>query len=52
MPNYFQNVDFSRDSLNIRLIFDFIFFKNLDGNFFACNEMSSQTNFTKCTLPK
>ena len=50
MSNYFENVDFTSYSLDIWLIFNFVFLQNLNSNFFSSNEMSSKSNFTKSSL--
>jgi len=47
MLHYLQNVDFSHDSRYISLVFDFVFFKNFDGNFFLCKLVNTLSYFTK-----
>lgn len=36
MSHFLQDLDFSGDSLDIFLIVDFVFLKDLDGYFFTC----------------
>lgn len=52
MANDLQNVDFSSNPLNIRLVFNFILFEDLDGHFFARNQVSSQSYFAEGSLSK
>ena len=52
MSDYFQNMNFSGYPFYIRLVFDFIFFKNLDGDFLTSYKMSAQSNFSKSSLAK
>ena len=50
MSNYLQNVDFSGHSLNIRLVFYFVFFKDLDCDLLPSENVSSKSDFTECSL--
>ena len=50
MPDLFQNGDFPIDSINVWLIFDFIFFQYFNSNFVAGYNMSSLFDLSKCTF--
>jgi hypothetical protein len=52
VPHDFQNVDFPCNSLDIALVFDFVFFKYFDSNLFACDQVGSQPDFSEGALPK
>ena len=52
MPNYLQDVDFTRNPFNIRLVLDLVFLKDFDGYFLTCDQMSSEPNFTESALAK
>ena len=52
MSDDFENVDLTSYSFNVRLIFDLVFFKDFDSDLFSCDEMCSQSHFTKRTLSK
>lgn len=50
MSDNLENVNLSRHTFDIGLVFDLIFFQNLDCNFLASDQMSSQSYFTECAL--
>ena len=50
VPNYLENMDFPRNSLHIGLILDLILLEDFDSDFLTCDEMSSQTHLSECTL--
>ena len=50
MSYNFQDLDFPHDSSDVCLLFYFVFLKNLDGNFFACQNVSSKPYFAKSSL--
>jgi hypothetical protein len=52
MPNYLEDVDFPGDSLDIRLVFDLVFFKDFDSYFLTSDEVSTEPNFSECSLSK
>ena len=50
MSHFFKYSNFSINSINIALIFDFVFLQNLDGNFVSSDNVCSLFHFTKCTF--
>ena len=50
MSYFFQNCNFSINSIDVRLIFYFVFLKNLDCDFIASNSMSSLLDFSKSSF--
>ena len=48
----FQNVNFTRNSFYIRLVFDLVFFENFDRHLLSGDQMGSEPNFAESTLPK
>lgn len=52
MSNYLQNVNLSSHPVNIRLVLDLVFLKNLDSDLFACDEMRAEAHLTESTLTK
>ena len=50
MTHFLQNSYFPINSINVTLIFDFILFKDLNGNFVSCNYMSTLFDFSKCSF--
>lgn len=52
VPNYLEDVDFPGDSLDIRLVFDLVFFKDFDSYFLTSDEVSTEPNFSECSLSK
>ena len=52
MSNNFENMDFTRNSLNIRLVFDLVLFQNFDRHLLSGDQMGSQPNFSESTLTK
>jgi hypothetical protein len=47
----FQNVDLSRDSLNISDIDNLLFYENFDGHLLACKGVCCQFYLTESALP-
>jgi len=52
MPNYFQNVYFSRHSLHIGLVLDLVLFQDLDGYFLSSENVRAQAHLPEGTLPE
>ena len=50
MSDDLENVNFSRYSLDIGLVFDLVLLQYLDGYFFAGDQMRSQSHCTKSAL--
>jgi hypothetical protein len=50
VANKFENVDFSRYSLNVSHVNNLFFYKDLDGHFFASQGMGSQLDFAEGAL--
>jgi len=50
VANFLQDGDFSIDSVDIRLILDFVFFQYFYSNFIASYNMGSLLNFSKCSF--
>lgn len=50
MPNNLQDMDFTRNSLHIRLVLDLVFFKNFDGYFLTSDQVSSKPHLAESTL--
>ena len=50
VSNFFQNCYFSVNSIDVRLIFDFIFLKDFDSNFVPSNSMCSLLDFSKSSF--
>ena len=50
MANKFEDVDFSRYSLNVSHVNNLFFYKDLDGHFFASQGMGSQLDFAEGAL--
>lgn len=48
----FQNVNFTRNSFYIRLVFDLVFFENFDRHLLSGDQMGSEPNFAESTLTK
>ena len=52
MSDFLENVDLSCDPLNVTLVFDSVFLKNLDGYFFSSDRVSADPYFTEGTRTK
>ena len=52
MPNYLEDVDFPGDSLDIRLVFDLVFFKDFYSYFLTSDEVGTEPYFSECSLSK
>lgn len=52
MSDNLQYMYFSSYSFHIALVLNLVFLKDLDGNFFTSDKVSSQSNFTKSSLAK
>lgn len=52
MPDLFQYLDLSRDSVDIHLILNLRFFKNFDCHFFLSDCLNTKLYFTKRSLTK
>jgi hypothetical protein len=52
VSHYLQDVDLSCHPVNIRLVFDLVFLKNLDSDFFACDEMRAEAHLAESALTK
>ena len=52
MSDFLENVDLSCDPLNVTLVFDSVFLKNLDGYFFSSDRVSSDPYFSEGTRTK
>jgi hypothetical protein len=50
VSDYFQNVNFTRNSFHIRLVFDLVFFENFDRHLLSGDQMGSEPNFAESTL--
>lgn len=50
MSNFLQNCYFSIYSINVRLVFNFIFLKDFDSNFVTSNSMCSLLDFSKSSF--
>jgi hypothetical protein len=50
MPNDLEDVDFSGNSLNIRDVDNFAFFKNFNGHFFLGKGVSAQFHLAEGAL--
>lgn len=47
VSDLFQNLDFSGNSVKVHLVFDFILFKYFYGDFFLCDGLDAQFDFSK-----
>lgn len=45
-----ENMNFSRHSLDIRLIFDLVFLQNFDSDLLSCENVSAQSDLAKGSL--
>lgn len=52
MSHDLQNMNLSRDPLNIRLIFDLVFLQNFDSDFLPRQHVSAQPDLSKRPLPE
>lgn len=52
VTNYLQNVDLSGHPVNIRLVFNLVFLKNLNSYFFACDKMRAEAHLSERSLTK
>ena len=52
MPNNLEDMDFSCNPLDIMYIYNFVFFQDLNGNFFSSEAMGSNHDFSECTFSK
>ena len=50
MSDDLKDVNFSSDSFHVRLVLDFVFLKDLNGNFFTRDEMSAESYLSEGTL--
>ena len=50
MSDYLQDVDLSRHPVDIRLVLDLVFLKNLDGDLLACDQMRAEAHLTESAL--
>jgi hypothetical protein len=50
MPDNLQDVNLSSNTFHIRLVFDLVFFKNLNGNLLSGNQMSSESHLSEGSL--
>ncbi len=52
MSHDLQDMNLSRDPLNIRLIFDLVFLQNFDSDLFSRQHVSTQPDLAKRPLPE
>lgn len=52
MPNFFENLDFSGNSINVSLVLNFVLLENFDCNFLLSDGMDTQFDLSKRSLTK